>query len=618
MTTPFWSFTPEKIFSECGTSAEGLSQSAAKQKLAEINRKKKIRKRWQRELLLFFNQFKNPLVLLLVAAVILSAFLGETSDVLIILFILLATGVLSFWQESNAGRAVEKLQSIIQLNSTVWRDGKETEIKSDEVVPGDLLLLKSGDIVPADCYLLETNELHANEASLTGESYPVRKTAEVSEAAAPLAKRKNCLWQGSNIVSGTAKAMVVYTGEQTIFGSIAKSASATTETVFEKGIRNFGYFLMQITVTLSIVILVLNLLFHRPLIDSVLFALALAVGMAPELLPAIMTIAMSAGAKRMSEKKVIVKKLSSIQNFGEVNLLCTDKTGTITEGIIQIAGARGTDGNENEYVKKLAFLNATFETGFPNPIDEAIKQMKLSAAGYEKLGEIPYDFMRKRLSVAVSDGKESLLITKGAVKNVLDVCTQVLQNGEPVELSTQTEILHRQFIDYSNEGYRVIGLCYKPIQKKIIAKEDERDMIFAGFILMEDPLKQGIAEAIAELNRLNVKVKIITGDNRYVAAHIGKKLNMNPDKIMTGAEAEDLTPPSLAVRAADTDIFAEVEPQQKEMLIRALQKAARLWRIWAMASTMFPPSMRLMRAFPSTTLWMWRAKQLTLCCSKKI
>ena len=492
----------------------------------------------------------------------------------IILFILIATGVLSFWQERNAGRAVEKLQSMIQLKSNVMRDGKPMEVASNEVVSGDLLVFKSGDIIPADCYLIEVNELFVNEASLTGESYPVRKTLDAVDEAAPLAKRKNSLWQGSNVVSGTAKAIVVHTGEETIFGSITQSISNVTETTFEKGIKQFGFFLMKITIVFSVAILSLNLIFHRPLFDSILFALALAIGMAPELLPAIMTIAMSAGAKRMLEKKVIVKKLSSIQNLGEINLLCTDKTGTITEGMITIAGMKDISGAENPFIKKIAFLNATFETGFSNPIDDAIKQMKEDITGYTKLGEIPYDFIRKRLSIAVNNGKESMLISKGAVKNVLQICNRVLaKDGTISDLGNQQDNFNKQFADYSNEGFRVIGICYKPITQSTIVTDDEKEMIFAGFILMEDPLKAGITEAIANLGVLGVKIKIITGDNRFVAAHIGKKVGMSSENILTGPEIEKMRPEALVIKAAATDIFAEIEPNQKEMIIHALQKA---------------------------------------------
>ena len=280
-------------------------------------------------------------MLLLIGAVIISGFLGDTSDVFIILFILVSSGLLGFFQERNAGKVVEKLQSLISIKSTVLRDGRPQEVRASQIVPGDVLVLNAGDLLPADCLIINANELYANESSLTGESYPVRKAAGVLDEQTALAARSNCLWEGTNIVSGDAKALVIQTGDSSLLGGIASGASATIETTFEKGIKDFGFLLTKITLLLAIFILLVNLLYHKSIIDSALFALALAVGMAPELLPAITTIAMSGGAKRLLDKKVIVKKLNAVQNLGEVNLLCTDKTGTLTEGTIQTTANQG-------------------------------------------------------------------------------------------------------------------------------------------------------------------------------------------------------------------------------------------------------------------------------------
>lgn len=371
----FWQYDTNYWFQKLNSSDKGLSKTAVEKILQQSEKHKVTKSVFKKDALLFIGQFKSPLMLLLIGAVILSAFLGDTSDVFIILFIVLSTSLLSFFQERNAGRVVEKLQSMISLKCTVLRDGLQEEIASSLIVPGDVLIFNAGDMIPADCLLIETGELYLNEASLTGESFPIRKEEGKLDEHIELGKRINCLWEGTNIVSGNAKALVIQTGSDTIFGSITKSASATVETTFEKGIKDFGYFLMKITLVLSVFILVVNLLNHKSVIESALFALALAVGMAPELLPAITTIAMSAGAKRMLEKKVIVKKLSSIQNLGEVNLLCTDKTGTITEGAIKVSDLVNGFGEKSEFVKELAFWNANFETGYTNPIDEALKKL---------------------------------------------------------------------------------------------------------------------------------------------------------------------------------------------------------------------------------------------------
>ena len=317
----YWQYQAKDVLTELGSSETGLSGAEAAKRLTAAGNKKKERPQFLKDVILFISQFKSPLTLLLVAAVILSAFLGETSDVYIILFILLSTGIMSFLQERHAGLAVEKLRSIIRSKVKVMRDGVNANVYSEEIVAGDILLFSAGDVIPADCLLLEENDFHVNEATLTGESYPAEKAIGIIPADTVMSKRTNVLFEGTSIVSGSGKAVAVFTGNSTVFGTIAASISKPPEeTAFEKGIRKFGYLLMQITIVLAIIILAVNIYFHRPLIQSLLFGLALAVGMAPELLPAIMTIAMSAGSKRMAKQKVIVKKLSSIQNLGEVNL----------------------------------------------------------------------------------------------------------------------------------------------------------------------------------------------------------------------------------------------------------------------------------------------------------
>jgi len=527
-TTNFWQFDAKYWFQKLNSSDKGLSQAAADKILIESGLHKKTKSVFKKDALLFIGQFKSPLMLLLIGAVILSAFLGDQSDVFIILFIVLSTGLLSFFQERNAGRVVEKLQSMISLKSTVLRDGKPQEIISTNVVAGDVLLFKAGDMIPADCLLIEANELNANEASLTGESYPVRKDVGVLNEQTVLAKRTNSLWEGSNIVSGNAKALVINTGIDTIFGSIAQSASTSVETTFEKGIKDFGFFLMKITLVLSVFILVVNLLNHKSAIESALFALALAVGMAPELLPAITTIAMSAGAKRMLAKKVIVKKLASIQNLGEVNLLCTDKTGTITEGIIKVSGLVDGLGVESEFVKDLAYWNATFETGYANPIDDALKKLTLETKVVpKKTGEVPYDFIRKRLSIAIDTGKEKILISKGAFIQILSICSKIKLSNDHIEnIAPHRAEIEKKFEQFGINGLRAIGICYKNTDANKISKDDETKMIFAGFILLQDPVKPGIIETIDELKKLQVNLKIITGDNKNVAKSIALSIGI--------------------------------------------------------------------------------------------
>jgi Mg2+-importing ATPase len=571
----FWAFDTAHWFIQLNSSEKGLTQinaeSIEKQRLAH----KRTKSGFEKDIQLFLSQFKSPLMLLLIGAVILSAFLGDTSDVFIILFIVVSTGLLSFFQERNAGKVVEKLQSMIALKSFVLRDGKQQEIVSSDIVPGDVLLLKAGDMIPADCLLIEANELHANEASLTGESYPVVKQVGILDEHKSLAQRTNCLWEGTNIVSGTAKALVIETGDQTIFGNIAEGSSKKVETSFEKGIKDFGFFLMKITLILSIFILGVNLLNHKSPLESVLFALALAVGMAPELLPAITTIAMSAGAKRLLAKKVIVKKLSSIQNLGEVNLLCTDKTGTITEGSIKVSDVVDILGTSSDFVKKIAYWNAMLESGYSNPIDEALKNMTATTSSLpEKLGEVPYDFIRKCLSVAVQTESDKILISKGAFIQILALCTKVrLSDGSIAELSTQQQFIKQQFETYGKQGLRSIAVCYKNIDTKDISKDSENEMIFAGFILLHDPVKAGIIETIAELKKLHVDLKIITGDNRNIATSIALSIGIANPVILTGQDLLETSTEALNKLVQQTHIFSEVEPQQKERIIQALRRS---------------------------------------------
>lgn len=569
----FWQFDAAYWFEKLHSCATGLLQTKVNEIILQIGGKPPGRGVFKKNFLLFISQFKSPLMLLLIGAVILSGFLGDTADEFIILFIVSFTGLLSFFQERNAGKVVEKLQSMICLKSTVLRDGQPHEIVSANIVPGDVLLLKAGDMIPADCLIIEANDLHANEASLTGESYPVRKYAGILDQATVLAKRTNCLWQGSNVISGSAKALVINVGANTIFGGIAKSVSTSVETAFEKGIKDFGLLLMKITLVLSFFILVVNLLNHKSVIDSALFALALAVGMAPELLPAITTIAMSAGAKRMLAKKVIVKKLTSIQNLGEVNLLCTNKTGTITEGAIKVSGLVNGFGEESAFVNDIAFWNAYFEAGYANPIDDALKKLVPQTKKLpKKIAEVPYDFIRKRLSVAISINTEKLLISKGAFDQIVSICTKVkLSDGSITDIALHKAEIENRFKQFGVTGLRAIGVCYKNITADKISRDDEKEMIFAGFILLNDPVKAGIVEALDELKKLQVSVKIITGDNKNVAKCIASDIGIANPVIMTGGQLFNTSPEALKLLVNKTHIFAEVEPQQKERIIHALR-----------------------------------------------
>ena len=376
---------------------------------------------------LLLNQFRSPLVILLLFAMTLSLFLGETTDGMIVLAIVLGSALLGFLQEYRASNAVAKLLAVIQTRVTVLRDGHEVELPQDALVPGDVIVLAAGAAVPADCRILRSTDLFVDESTLTGESYPAEKSAGDLPGDTPLAKRSNALFQGSHVVSGTGRAVVVQTGANTVFGEIAERLRLRPpETEFERGLRRFGGLLIQITLLLVIAIFGINVFLHRPVVDSFLFALALAVGLTPELLPAIVSLTLARGAQQMATSHVIVRRLNSIENFGSMNVLCSDKTGTLTEGVVRLHAALDADGNASDEVFLYAQLNAIFESGFPNPIDEALRRLPCpDLAAHVKVDEVPYDFIRKRLSVVVerttapADTHRHTMITKGALRNVL-------------------------------------------------------------------------------------------------------------------------------------------------------------------------------------------------------
>lgn len=598
----FWSIPLNTLTHILQSSTNGLSQHIAEHLLKQNPLHEEKHSALIKDIKLFFRQFKNPLMLLLISAVVLASFLGEISDAIIILFIVLSSGILSFIQERGASRIIEKLQSLLALKCTVVRDGIAREVSTSLIVPGDVVFLKAGDMIPADCLLFESNELYLNESSLTGESFPVRKEVKLLPPETELAKRCNSLWQGSNVVSGTGKALVIHTREQTIFGEITKDSRKSIETSFEKNLNQFGFFLMKITLVLSIGILVTNLILHKGFINSALFALALAVGMAPELLPAITTIAMSAGAERLLRKKVIVKKLASIQNLGEVSLLCTDKTGTITSGVITVADFVNPKGQSNSWVQALALWNAKFESGYNNPIDLALKSLipnnnKIFIDEPILLGEVPYDFIRKRISIIIKIKNYKILVTKGAFNEVAKICNSInLHNFLPDKLTSLDEItiqheniashlndLNNTYIGYGNDGFRAMAVAYKVLpasdpndlntKNENVFKSLETEMTFAGFIKLNDPVKDGIVETIQELNKLKVDLKIITGDNQNIAKSIALKIGIPNPHIITGSELAKISTSALELRVTQAHIFAEIDPQQKERIIMALRKS---------------------------------------------
>jgi Mg2+-importing ATPase len=555
---------------------QGLDSVEAKERLTRYGYNSlKPRKRLDAPTLLL-GQFKSPIILILIFAAGLSFFVRDSTGALIILAIIFASGLLGFWQERGAVDAVAKLLAIVQIRATVLRDGNVKEIAVEETVPGDIVLLNAGDVVPGDCRVLESKDLFADEATLTGETYPAEKTIGILAPETPLSQRTNSLFMGTHIVSGTARALIVNTGRETEFGKISDRLKLRApETEFERGVRRFGYLLMEVTLILVITIFAINAYFGRPVLDSFLFSLALAVGLIPQLLPAIVSVNLAHGAKRMAREKVIVKRLVSIENFGSMSVLCSDKTGTLTEGVVRIRSAIDVEGNESEEVLFYAYLNAHYETGFTNPIDEAIRtHHEFDLSGYRKLDEVPYDFTRKRLSILVSKDAKRIMVTKGALPNVIDVCSLAkTSDGRSVDILEVREQIQRRFEELSSKGFRLLGIAYRDVgSDSLIAKDHEASMTLLGFLLLFDPPKPGIVEAINELMHLGISLKIITGDNQLVAAAVSDRVGLSNPRILTGRELREISDEALLNRADDTDVFAEVDPNQKERIMLALRK----------------------------------------------
>jgi len=532
-------------------------------------------------LTLLLTQFKSPLIIILIFAAGLSLYLDVSKSALptnaiIIVTIILISSLLGFWQERGAANAVKKLLAIVQTKATVLRDGNQKDIPVEIIVPGDVIILNAGDLIPGDSIVLESKDLFVNEASLTGETYPAEKTAGVLPQATSLSQRTNSLFMGTNVVSGSAQAVVVGTGSKTEFGKVSERLKLRPpETEFEHGVKHFGYLLMEVTLVLVVVTFAINVYFARSVLDSLLFSLALAVGLTPQLLPAIISINLAQGAKIMATQKVIVKRLASIENFGSMNVLCSDKTGTLTEGIIKIQSVVDFNGNQSGKALLYCYLNASYQTGFTNPIDEAIRANKLDLSGYQKLDEVPYDFVRKRLSVLVSKDNRNLMVTKGALQNILDVCASVeTSEGTTVQISGVQQQIQQRFEELSNKGFRVLGIAYKDLgSEKVISKDSEVGMTFLGFLVLFDPSKPKIAETIAELKHLGISLKIVTGDNRLVATSISQQVGFPTPKILAGPDLPALSDEALLKQVNEVDVFAEVEPNQKERIILALKKS---------------------------------------------
>jgi P-type Mg2+ transporter len=577
----FWSLAAPDLLSSLSASRDGLTTEDAERRLAEYGPNTLGPATNGHVVRLLVRQFGSPIVLLLIGAAGLSLLLHDSTDGAIILAIVAVSGVLGFWQEYHAASIVAALLSKVELRAMVVRDGRETPVPVTAVVPGDIVCVSAGSGIPADCRVIESRDLFVDEAVLTGESYPVEKSDAQLPAATPLGRRGNSLFMGTHAVSGTAHAVVVRTGKETEFGRLsARVHVEPPPTEFERGLRRFGYFLIEVTLLLVTMIFAFNVYLHKPVLDSFLFALALAVGLTPQLLPAIISVNLAKGAKDMAARKVIVKRLTAIENFGSMDVLCSDKTGTLTEGRVQLDGAVDVQGRESARVWLHAYVNAHFQAGYTNPIDAAIcdappdPRRPMDLKDWRKLDEIPYDFIRRRLTVLATNDPCVVMVSKGALTAVLDACALAETEGGVVPIDCVREAIDARRAEIEASGSRTLGVAVRdmPAGTTAITRQDESGMTFLGMLVLRDPPKAGVDRAIASLAHLGISLKMITGDSARIAEQVARHVGITAPVVLTGDALQTMGDDALPAQAARTNVFAEIEPGQKERIIRALQR----------------------------------------------
>jgi P-type Mg2+ transporter len=574
-----WWLIPLEETLTLATDTAGLSSTDARSRLAKFGPNLFRDHQEQSLILQFLSRFKNPLVILLLVASAISAFTGEMTNFAIITVMVLLSVTLDFVQEHRAGKAAESLRKSVSLQARVIRNGKLINMSVAGVVPGDLAVLSAGDMVPADGLVLEANDLFVKQALLTGESYPVEKhpgalTADATE----LQDATNAVFMGTTVISGSARMRVVKTGTGTAIGAIADSlTSRPPPTAFEIGTHQFGLLIMRLTILLVLFVLLVNALMHKPWLESFLFAVALAVGLTPELLPMVVSVTLSKGAMHMAEKRVIVKRLASIQNLGSMDVLCTDKTGTLTEAKIRLEQHVDPQGKPSERVLELAYLNSFFETGLKSPLDDAIlAHENIDVSAWKKIDEVPFDFERRRVSVLLDKGNGRILVVKGASEEIIELCSHYEEQGNEAQIPLDKPargLIHEEHIALEKEGFRVLGIAWRevPADHPHAVIGDESDLVFAGFAGFLDPPKQSAGAALAALKESGVSVKIVTGDSEFVTQHVCSQLNIPVTGLLTGKEISQMDDSALRIRVETANLFCRVNPSQKDRVILALK-----------------------------------------------
>jgi Mg2+-importing ATPase len=579
MTDRWWLAPLAECQRTLNAGSTGLSHQEAAFRLAQYGANEFRTRPAQSLLLQFLSKFLNPLVIVLLVASAISAATRELTSFAIILIIVFLSVTLDFVQEYRAGKAAERLRLSVSVRATVLRDGTPIEIAVRDIVSGDVILLSAGNLIPADGRVIEARDLFVSQALLTGEAYPVEKRpADLSAQATEIQDAINAVFMGSSVVSGTGRVLVVNTGSASEIGTIAQSVTQRPPpTAFDIGTRQFGLLIMRLTMMLVLFVLFVNALFHRPWLESFLFAIALAVGLTPELLPMVISVTLSRGAVRMARKRVIVKRLAAIEDLGSMDVLCTDKTGTLTEARIRLERHVDAAGNDSSRVLQFAYLNSHFETGLKSPLDDAILEHEdVDIAEWTKIDEVPFDFERRRVSVLIDNGIQRLLIVKGAPEEVLALC-RLYDEADGKRTSPLDDIALKTIHDLreslERQGLRVLGIARRQVgtDHPHAVLGDEKELTFVGFAAFLDPPKQSAAAALESLAASGVNVKIITGDSDLVTQHLCTMLNIPVTGLLTGAELARMDDNALRARVETDNLFCRMNPAQKNRIILALK-----------------------------------------------
>ncbi|MGW0039463.1 magnesium-translocating P-type ATPase [Gordonia sp. NPDC003376] len=585
--SPPWASPPDQLAREFSSGPDGLSADAAHAALPATRARAVSTSHANSAWRLLAHQFTSPIILILVVATLISGLLGDWLDAAIILTIVLLSGLLDFVQERGAQSSMDRLLGTIRLSATCRRDGAEVEVPFDEVVPGDVIVIRAGDIIPADAVVVAATDLQLDQSSLTGETFPATKSPQVLDPGTELADRANMVFAGTHVQSGSGRAMIVATGRDTEFGGVAASLGKKQHpTGFERGMTRFGLLLTRVMVVLVAVIFVVNLVLHRAVIDSALFSLSLAVGLTPQLLPAIVGLSLAQGSKVIARHRVIIKRLNAIEDFGAMTTLCTDKTGTMTLGRIDLSGALDLTGQPDAGLLRVAALNATLQTGLVNAMDAAIVTAATAAGvdldGARALGEVPYDFVRKRLSVLVDDRAGSagrpLLVTKGAVEKVFEVCDTARTADGLVPLDDVIASVRDVVAGLGAQGFRVLAVATRESASAAVemGPASETGLTLVGLLSFADPVKPDAASTVADFADAGVTVRMITGDALPVATHIAGELGLDPRAVMTGRQIDDADDAELARRLPAVRVFCETTPHHKERIVTGLTAAGQI------------------------------------------